>query len=96
MASQFYPITNILKDPVIKELEKIQESTELVKSFFRNPELQCYQFLLMIVYIYHYISSKTTIFFILFIQNRAVYDQIHPIQPVNLKRLFISIRERLI
>ena len=44
MANQFYPTTKLLKEEIIKQLDEIQKDKELIKSFFRRNELECYQF----------------------------------------------------
>jgi len=44
LANQFVKTTKELKKNVTKILEEIQNDKELILSFFRNPDLECYQF----------------------------------------------------
>lgn len=44
LANQFFKTTKELKIAVVKELEKIKKDKKLIKNFFRNKQLQCYQF----------------------------------------------------
>ena len=44
LANQFVKTTNELKELVTKTLNEIKNDTELIKSFFKHPEMACYQF----------------------------------------------------
>jgi len=44
LANQFVKTTKELREIVTQALEKIKNDKELIKSFFRNKELECYDF----------------------------------------------------
>ncbi len=44
LANQFFKTTKELKIAVVKELEKIKKDKNLIQSFFRHKELECYHF----------------------------------------------------
>ena len=44
LANQFFKTTKELKIAVLNELDKIKKNKKLIKSFFKNKELECYHF----------------------------------------------------
>ena len=44
LANLFFKTTRELKIAVVKELDEIRKNKKLIKSFFKNEELNCYQF----------------------------------------------------
>lgn len=44
LANQFFKTTRELKIAVVRELDKIRKNRNLIRSFFKNEELKCYQF----------------------------------------------------
>ena len=44
LSNQFFKTTSELKKAVIKTLDEIANDKELIQSFFKNKELNCYEF----------------------------------------------------
>jgi transposase len=44
LANQFCKTTRKPKELVTKTLDEMKKDKELIKSFFRHPEMECYQF----------------------------------------------------
>lgn len=44
LANQFVKTTSELKELVTKTLTEIQNDKELIRSFFKHPDMECYQF----------------------------------------------------
>lgn len=44
LKNQFFKTTKELKSAVVEQLENIKKNKKLIKSFFKNKELECYHF----------------------------------------------------